>query len=75
MDDDQLKMTPWFPASIKPVRPGIYERDKTMHGFRVYAKWTGKAWMAYGFSIEMAERATKKTSWPELQWRGLAEKS
>jgi hypothetical protein len=37
------KLTPWFPGHIKPVRPGVYERDLS-HG--PYALWTGRIWLA-----------------------------
>lgn len=62
------KLTPWFPASIKPVRPGHYEiqfADGSGNGdTRV---WTGTRWVwASGMkTLFNTERRGR--------WRGLAE--
>jgi hypothetical protein len=41
-----MKRTPWFPAEIKPVRPGFYEVESA-NGSRtakLFAVWTGREW-------------------------------
>jgi hypothetical protein len=36
-------LTPWFPAYVKPVRPGVYVR-KNIFGTVIYSKWDGEHW-------------------------------
>jgi hypothetical protein len=56
------KLTPWFPAHIKPVRVGDYEC--TGSSFKWH--WNGAIWCNNGYD-----------KWPCLNqkrvWRGLAE--
>ena len=62
-----MKVTPWFPVDINPVRVGWYEYTgvglRRSNGCRY---WNGKAWLytpddAYSFS-----------PYPRDQWRGMA---
>lgn len=71
---DESKLTPWFPAHIKPVRPGVYERDRIAQGFAVYSLWTGRIWRAYKFSVNTAATEKKRSKFQNLSWRGLAKK-
>ena len=48
------KMTPWFPAHIKPVREGVYEIQW----------WYVDCW-DYGFSYWNGEQWTNSTETPE----------
>ena len=35
-------LTPWYPATTKPVRPGLYLT--ALGGEQVIARWTGSVW-------------------------------
>jgi hypothetical protein len=77
------KLTPWFPATMKPVRPGIYQRKLDyLTGYRgkwQFAHWDGRRWSGSFTSVEQC--AGKWTDSPESDyrctksdpsWRGLA---
>lgn len=69
------KLTPWFPAHIKPVHIGVYQRghDWQRSGFR-YWYWNGNFWETGGWATaELAaeHKRTLLTSQPDLEWRGL----
>lgn len=75
------KMTPWFPASVKPVRAGVYEVETPnlrankyayfdKKGWRLCASHRGSAesekeWPTYGNSSSM--------TLPKSKWRGFTE--
>ena len=66
------KLTPWFPAHIKPARPGVYF-VKGAAGMRGYAYWSGRLW---GWRLGSAQRAAEQ-QWGEgadqfKTWCGLA---
>jgi hypothetical protein len=60
------KVTPWFPADVKPTRKGLYQRQ---YGYyEDYPDlWTGKRWMLCG--SDGMPFAVAKFPRP---WRGLA---
>ncbi len=60
-------LTPWFPATVKPVRVGWYEYTGWGLGARYPDRrfWTGKGWR---FSWELRSHL----GLPDDQWRGLA---
>lgn len=69
-----MKKTEWFPADVKPVRVGVYQREywSTCIGF---SHWDGERWGAgYDEFSLAAEHAGTRSSFQELRWRGLAEK-
>ena len=71
------KLTPWYPASVKPVREGVYPtsiyywRGEIEYG---YSNWNGSRWSmqaatphdakARGFFLNAARQ--------DKRWRGLA---
>ena len=65
------KLTPWFPASTPPVRPGVYNRN--MEHASVpdndaklpYAYWTGKHWLCSG---KTPEKAAAVLTWNHPTW-------
>ncbi len=60
-----IKVTEWYPASVKPVREGWYERRYGIVG--IYMQyWNGNIWLHDSFR--------KRPMWWGLEWRGLAEK-
>lgn len=67
-----MKLTPWYPGNIKPVRSGVYERD-----YGKYSYWNARKgqWGAWGAFISIAEKNSDvESSLQHQPWRGLAEK-
>ena len=64
----EAKRTPWYPASIKPARAGMYEVRSALCNlpYRCVAPhkmpFNGKNWPIFGAPAE-----------PGFEWRGLAE--
>lgn len=65
----RAKKTGWFPASINPVRPGVYEGRFGSSNTTERFLWTGVDW-------RFPENGMKPTLWPLYcdSWRGLARK-
>lgn len=69
---NEPKLTPWFPAHVKPARRGVYERHWG-HGDLCFALWTGKRWnTSWSDPWIAAERSTRISGVQHLPWRGLA---
>ncbi len=68
-----MKLTEWYPASIKPVREGVYETN--MSGRQGYSYWTGRQWSNQSKHAVYAERHKTWLSGASQKknWRGLAE--
>jgi len=67
-----MKLTPWFPAKVKPVRAGVYEiqEDELPVWYR---RWDGKNWYVGDPTPEgAAQERTILASWFRAPWRGLA---
>ncbi|WP_257835249.1 hypothetical protein [Burkholderia glumae] len=71
------KVTDWYPASVKPVRVGVYEiQDGTSDIFGpVYSYWNGSR---FGYRSSLPERAflmrkEETMALPVIRWRGLKE--
>lgn len=73
-------LTPWFPASVKPARKGVYEVDSTSD--RAFSYWNGtrfgwRTWMFNHISIESAVsdafcmRHAETCLAERERWRGL----
>lgn len=66
------ELTPWFPADVKPIRPGVYATQyvKDVDGF---SYWDGEKW---GYQAEDVYRAGsagyRNFCRPLRPWRGLA---
>jgi hypothetical protein len=70
---NEQKLTPWFPADVKPVHVGVYQTtpiDSTK-----YQKWNGEYWCAYTSDAKDAARLenSNKSKYQKVKWRGLAE--
>jgi hypothetical protein len=64
-----MKLTPWFPAHVKPAYPGVYEvKDPDLIWYR---KWDGKRW-CLGSRYPDCAANNGGMSMKELPWRGLA---
>ncbi len=68
------KLTPWFPASVKPVHVGVYEITERLLGTG-YCYWNGYEWANMGSSINKAyeNRDWLEGAYQSKNWRGLAE--
>ena len=74
-----MKLTPWFPADVKPVHEGDYEVKRYRSGgfgkMRPHRlTWDGEDWR-YAHDFEKARKsdfASMKASDGDM-WRGLAE--
>lgn len=64
----QPKLTPWYPASVKPVRPGVYEVHFDRDCAISFKRWTGRRWVW----LEIALRSDFGRK-PGDKWRGLAQ--
>lgn len=67
-------LTPWFKGSVKPVRPGVYQR--MFPTGVLHATWTGHQWLRARRTAFLA-RHTKDVSLQQVgldcvSWRGLA---
>lgn len=71
----KTRLTPWFPADVKPVHVGVY-MTRTHEGERTpwFNKWDGHRWMVSMYSASQAEKCKALSSYTEFEWRGLAEK-
>lgn len=68
------KLTPWFPASVNPVRVGVYERDIAPLG--PYSYWNGLFWGGWAAWPDIAVNNYDKESLIQnTRWRGLATQS
>ena len=67
-----MKLTPWFPGTVKPVRVGVYERQYSlMRSERLYCHWDGKYWYAWAMTPKQAEKAYTLSALQNLPWRGV----
>lgn len=65
-----MKLTPWFPPDVKPVRVGVYEKN-LFNGRRWYSKWDGSQWL---FICETADGAAVEqipSAFINVPWRGI----
>jgi hypothetical protein len=67
-----LKLTPWFPGDVKPVRIGVYER-KWPYGGRVWTIWNWRNWGHSHFTNTNVRYVGLGRS-QSIPWRGLASK-
>ena len=66
-----MKLTPWFPGTVKPVRVGVYEREYRCSR-RIYNYWNGKTWSGPSPVPKGAEIFKPFYSpYQDLPWRGV----
>lgn len=60
----------WIDGKIKPVYPGVYERNGIGFAF-----WNGEFWGRIGRSAKSAAYKSKRkpSVWQDVEWRGLTE--
>ena len=69
-----MKLTPWYPPEVKPVRKGVYEVCFTALPW--YRYWDGRFWWNGSFSpFDAFNRRAERFVNGECKddWRGLAE--
>ena len=64
-----MKLSPWYPPEVKPVREGVYQRP--MHGEIGYACWVFGRWSVNCTSAyyAMRERSVLSSN-QNVPWRG-----
>lgn len=72
------KLTPWFPADVKPARVGVYQKDFEDET-EEYQYWNGKRWF-YGDitpseTLQKFSREGNDTIPLARPWRGLTSPS
>lgn len=77
------KLTPWFPAGVKPVHDGLYQvrpvrRDwpYDMHWHSIWRNgdWCGATALGIDAALDYEMRGFRGCGDGPLEWRGLAEK-
>lgn len=63
-------VTPWFDGSVKPARPGVYQRDYPSGPH--YSHWDGARWSIGNFRLREVQEMFVSAR-QALPWRGLAE--
>ena len=68
-----MKLTPWFGATTRPVRPGVYQRRHRSFGFYIFAKWNGSKWLRGSSSVDEAAEETipSASQMTAFYWRGV----
>lgn len=67
-----VKLTPWFPGNVKPVRVGVYQRPYGSYDYPLYCWWDGKEWSA-GARTPFEAKQTRYGSGDQghMPWRGI----
>jgi hypothetical protein len=75
-----MKLTPWYPGEIKPVREGVYQRLypylSKKEGAIVYCYYEDEKWKSAALSAEKASLSQNKefaSLYQNYNWRGLSE--
>lgn len=67
-----MKLTPWFPGDVKPVREGVYERFWCEGDSPNYSYWNGSSWGLLTDTPTQARRNMRHVSaWQDMPWRGV----
>lgn len=72
----KIKLTPWFPGDVKPVRPGVYQQLSGNRDEFGYQRWDGRRWCLWCRKADDAARSrlVAASGFQNDPWRGLAEK-
>lgn len=70
------QLTPWFPGSVKPARPGVYIRRMYFGRNILYSRWSKGYWHLASPTIEGADAMPNHSPYQsECEWCGLAQPS
>lgn len=72
MKHKHADVTEWFPAHIKPARPGVYQQMCGLGKDLGYQHFDGNGWGGWFSTPESAERFARKHDAGCTEWRGLA---
>lgn len=68
-----MKLTPWFPGTVNPVHPGVYQRE--LHTYNiVYSYWDGMRWYIGNQHLPYALESYQQeqtSAYPHCPWRGI----
>ena len=62
-------LTPWLPATARPVREGVYSRAAPAGP---YACWSGSTWYGDAASAAAAAARVEPSAHQSAAWRGLS---
>ena len=66
-----MRLTPWYPANIKPVREGIYQTK--VQGYLGYSFWELGRWgNQCGTVADLSRFGGHMPGEQDKQWRGMA---
>jgi putative component of toxin-antitoxin plasmid stabilization module len=68
---NNLKLTEWFPATVKPVHEGVYEIRIDYFGTS-YATWSKGLWTVSALSRSSAGRQQRPSFQQNKTWRGVS---
>lgn len=68
-----MKLTPWFPATVKPVRAGVYRTrpESSTSQIICYSYWSGRKWGFYKYTKRHAISAMGESPVQNKEWRGV----
>jgi hypothetical protein len=68
-----MKLTPWFPGDVKPVRVGVYERQYFREQLETrYSYWSGYKWSTWAPTPKGAlDLWYTVGALQDLPWRGV----
>jgi hypothetical protein len=66
-----MKLTPWYPAHITPVRKGVYQQMCGLGKRLGYQHWNGHGWSPWFPTPEQAKQSQFHNAY-STQWRGIA---
>ena len=68
-----MKLTQWFPGTVKPVRPGVYQRNLWGKGaLPAYSYWNGERWCLCRPTAHEAVEERHPSDVQDAPWRGVA---
>lgn len=70
-----MKLTPWYPPNIKPLRRGVYiTKVKSPSGkeYKSFQYWSGTFWKIMSATVENAYKARHFVSLQQdVHWKGI----
>jgi len=71
-----MKKTAWFPGTVKPVRPGVYQTRCGFGDIIGYQRWNGRYWFYWARDARTAAMSSQPCHHLRQNdpWRGLTTK-
>ena len=69
-----MKLTPWYPGTVKPVRDGVYERKFPLKNSVGFTRFANGRWYLSWDTLDRALRDDESVEgiWQDIKWRGVA---